>query len=163
MGESTLERRYRRLLIAYPPAYRLARGDELVGTLPDVAPPGRRWPDLGDAVDVVGAGLRRRFGTANLAGLDGGLALAAPMALALAAGIAGFAWWRVEPISSGVYIGGSALFGQFRTLGPIAYAAWVLAAVGWAFLRPPWSRLLVAAAVLLTLTLPAIAPLTTVD
>jgi hypothetical protein len=162
-AESTLDRRYRRLLIAYPAEYRVARGDEIVGTLLDVAPPGRRWPDLGDAIDVVGAGLRRRFGPASLAGLDGGLALAAPMALALAAGIAGFAWWRVEPMTVGVHIGGSPLFGQFRTLGPIGYAGWVLAAVGWAVLRPPWSRLLVAAAVLLTLALPVVAPLTTVD
>jgi hypothetical protein len=160
---STLERRYRRLLVAYPPAYRSARGDEILGTLLDLAPPGRRWPDVGDTMDVVGAGLRRRLGTASLPGLDGGLALAAPVALALAAGIAGFAWWRVEPLRAGVVIGGSPLLGVFRTLGPIAYAAWLVAAIGWAVLRPPWSRVLIAAAIIVTIALPAVAPLTTVD
>ena len=43
----------------------------------------------------------------------GGRGLAAPWALALIAGVAGFVWWRVEPL--------------IATTGPIAYAAWLLA------------------------------------
>src|SRR5688500_2615879 len=127
---TVLARRYRRLLVAYPHAYRTQRGDELVATLVDVAEPGRRMPRLGDSVDLIASGLRRRLGTATIAGFDAGLGIAAPVALALAAGIALFAWWRVEPIAGGAgryggAPGGTALLGQFRTLGPIAYLAWL--------------------------------------
>src|SRR5262249_22164662 len=47
-----LERRYRRLLLAYPAEYRRERGDEIVGILLDDAAPGRTWPDWSDAADL---------------------------------------------------------------------------------------------------------------
>jgi DNA-binding PadR family transcriptional regulator len=158
-----LEQRCRRLLLAYPRDYRAQRGDEIVSTMLDAMPAGRRWPDPADAADVVAGGLRYRLGTASLVGFDEGLALAAPVALSLAAGIAGFAWWRVEPVTAGAALGGVPLFGLFRTLGPVAYAFWLLAAVGWAVLRPAPSRFLIAVSIAVTLALPAVAPLTGVD
>ncbi len=57
-----LERRYRRLLVAYPAGYRDRRADEIVGTILDAAPPGRRRPSLADAADLVAGGLRQRIG-----------------------------------------------------------------------------------------------------
>jgi hypothetical protein len=158
-----LEQRCRRLLLAYPRDYRAERGDEIVSTMLDAMPAGRRWPDPADAADVVAGGLRHRLGTASLVGFDEGLALAAPVALSLAAGIAGFAWWRVEPVTAGAMIGGEPLFGLFRTLGPVAYAFWLLSALGWAVLRPAPSRVLIAVSIAVTLALPVVAPLTGVD
>jgi len=159
---STVERRCRRLLLAYPAGYRTERGDEIVATMLDAAPAGR-GPGLADQLDVVASGLRQRLGTARVPGLHAGLVRAAPVALALAAGISVFAWWRIEPVSLGAVMGGAALFGRFRTLAPIAYAAWILAVLGWAVLRPVLGRLLIAAALAVTLGLPLLAPLTYVD
>src|SRR5262245_6557141 len=159
---ATLERRCRRLLQVYPAGYRAERGEEILVTLLESTPAGRRAPSLADAVNVLGNGLRQRWGLNRVAGLDAGLALAAPVALALAAGIAGFAWWRVEPITD-VHTGQSALFGTFRTLGPLAFALWLVAALGWAVLRPVARRAVIAIAVAATLTLPVGSALTTVD
>lgn len=57
---STLEGRYRRLLRAYPPGYRLQHQDELLGTLLDAARAGQRHPSLREATALVGGGLRTR-------------------------------------------------------------------------------------------------------
>ncbi|GAA4219270.1 hypothetical protein [Actinocatenispora rupis] len=57
-----LARRYRRLLFCYPRAYRKARGDEIVGTMLDAAPPGRDRPTAREAVNLVASGLRARLG-----------------------------------------------------------------------------------------------------
>jgi hypothetical protein len=54
-----LERRYRRLLLAYPKAYRGRRGTEMVTTLLEMAEAGR--PDRGQALHLVLCGLRQRF------------------------------------------------------------------------------------------------------
>ncbi|WP_162907276.1 hypothetical protein [Allorhizocola rhizosphaerae] len=59
---SSLERRYRRLLLCYPRAYRRARADEIVGTLLELAPTGRTRPTLREAVDLVCQGMRARLG-----------------------------------------------------------------------------------------------------
>jgi len=45
---SPLERRYRRLLLAYPQAHRHEYGEEMVGVLLQIAPPERRRPSLHD-------------------------------------------------------------------------------------------------------------------
>ncbi|GIF62131.1 hypothetical protein Ais01nite_01660 [Asanoa ishikariensis] len=57
-----LARRYRRLLFAYPRAYRRARGDELVGALLDAAGSDRTRPSVREATNLVGHGLRARLG-----------------------------------------------------------------------------------------------------
>jgi hypothetical protein len=60
-GDEQLLRRYRRLMLVYPRWYRAERGLELLTTLLDDAPPGRRRPTLGDAADLVRGGLRARI------------------------------------------------------------------------------------------------------
>jgi hypothetical protein len=55
-----LERRYRRLLLAYPRVYRTARGHELLGDLLEGADPGRRTPEAKEAGGLVVGGLRER-------------------------------------------------------------------------------------------------------
>ncbi|MEU7893766.1 hypothetical protein AB0B45_12965 [Nonomuraea sp. NPDC049152] len=55
-----LERRYRRLLLAYPVGYRRAHGDELVDILLDTAEPGQRSPDVREAAGLLLGGLRTR-------------------------------------------------------------------------------------------------------
>jgi hypothetical protein len=57
---STLESRCRRLIRAYPPAYRQDRGDELITTLLDLAGPGQRRPGPRDTLDIVRGGLVTR-------------------------------------------------------------------------------------------------------
>jgi DNA-binding PadR family transcriptional regulator len=62
-GESCvtgLERRCRWLLRAYPAWYRRRRGEEMLGTLLEASPPGRRWPSFRDARALVIGGLRAR-------------------------------------------------------------------------------------------------------
>ncbi len=126
-----LERRYRRLLVAYPAGYRDRRADEIVGTFLDAAPPGRRRPSLADAADLVAGGLRQRIGPGTAEELAAGRQLAGPVALALAAGLAGFLWLTVEPVPDA---------GRYLTLGPVAYAAWLLALAGWAVLPGRYAR-----------------------
>ncbi|WNM41839.1 hypothetical protein RMN56_11070 [Micromonospora halotolerans] len=57
-----LARHYRRLLLAYPRAYRRERGEEILGLLLDGAPAGRTRPTRREAADLVRAGLRCRLG-----------------------------------------------------------------------------------------------------
>jgi hypothetical protein len=61
----TLADRYRRLLLGYPRGYRRARGDEIVATLLDLAPPDRTRPTAREAVNLVRHGLRSRLGRPN--------------------------------------------------------------------------------------------------
>jgi hypothetical protein len=152
----------RALLLAYPRPYREDRGEEILSTLLDTAVPGQRLPRLADATDVVAAGLRLRLGTASMAGFDAGLAVAAPIALTLAAGISAFAWWRVEPVSAGP---GSvpAFAGVFRTLGPLAYLAWLAAALGRVLLPAAVARVMAGIATCVTVALPVLAGVTAYD
>lgn len=55
-----LERRCRWLLLAYPAWYRRERSGEMLGTLLEASPPGRRWPSFRDARALVIGGLRVR-------------------------------------------------------------------------------------------------------
>jgi hypothetical protein len=57
---NALERRCRRLLRAYPAGYRAERGEEILGTLLECAPPGQAWPRLREVVSLVVGGLRVR-------------------------------------------------------------------------------------------------------
>jgi hypothetical protein len=56
----TYERRCRLLLRAYPPRYRRERGDELLGTLLDLAGD-RRTPSMRNCADVIRGGLVTRW------------------------------------------------------------------------------------------------------
>ncbi len=63
---SALERRCRWLLRAYPAWYRRRRGEEMLGTLLEASPPGRKWPSFRDARALVIGGLRVRGWTWSL-------------------------------------------------------------------------------------------------
>lgn len=58
---TVLERRYRRLLLAYPRAYRRAHGDELLDVLLESAEPDRRVPEGREALGLLTGGLRSRL------------------------------------------------------------------------------------------------------
>ncbi len=57
---TSLERRCRWLLHAYPDWYRRHRGGEMLGTLLEASPPGARWPSFRDARALVIGGARVR-------------------------------------------------------------------------------------------------------
>jgi hypothetical protein len=57
---SPLERRYRRLLIAYPRAHRIAYGEEMLGVLMDSAGPAQRHPSATDMLHLLRHGLLSR-------------------------------------------------------------------------------------------------------
>jgi hypothetical protein len=56
-----LERRYRRLLIAFPADHRREYGEEMIGVLLASTPECRRRPRLGDVFDLISGGLRARL------------------------------------------------------------------------------------------------------
>lgn len=55
-----LERHFRWLLHAYPAWYRRDRAGEMLDTLLEACPPGRKWPSFRDARSLVTGGLRVR-------------------------------------------------------------------------------------------------------
>jgi hypothetical protein len=57
-----LERRYRRLLGWYPHAYRAANADDMLGVALARSAPGRRWPEPGEAVNLIVSGIGERLG-----------------------------------------------------------------------------------------------------
>ncbi len=57
----SLARRYRALMLAYPKAWRTARGDEMLGTLLDAAEPGRHWPSARQAASIALQGSKERL------------------------------------------------------------------------------------------------------
>jgi hypothetical protein len=56
-----LERRYRRLLTWYPAAYRAANADDMLGVALARSASGRRWPDPGEAVNLIVSGAGERL------------------------------------------------------------------------------------------------------
>lgn len=95
----SLERSYRRLLLAYPSRWWDERGEEVLGVLLEGAEArGARRPALGEVVDVVGHGLLARFGPAatlfddRVRELTASLALASLSALSLLCLLFG-EWW----------------------------------------------------------------------
>jgi hypothetical protein len=57
-----LERRYRRLLACYPPAYRAANAEEMLGVALAGSSAGRRTPEFGEAVSLIASGIGKRVG-----------------------------------------------------------------------------------------------------
>ena len=161
----SLERRYQRLLLAYPRAYRAERGAEIVGTYLDFAGPGRRWPSPGDAADLLAGGLRQRLRANGADGAVDGLRVAASLALSTGAALA--TWWLMTMPASwrNVVIPGPLppplhSLGPFATLGVLPYSAWILAALA-AMLSTAWAaRALLAAALVLSVGVVAAGGLT---
>lgn len=57
-----LERRYRWLLSWYPAAYLAANEDELLGVALARSADGQRWPEPGEAVNLIASGIGERLG-----------------------------------------------------------------------------------------------------
>lgn len=93
---NVLERRYRRLLRAYPARYRRQRGGEMLGTLLESTPPGRRWPTLREARALLAGGLRVRSGLNQRLAMATHLRLATLLALGLM--LLQLAAWDVQQI-----------------------------------------------------------------
>ncbi|BCJ61030.1 hypothetical protein Jiend_44520 [Micromonospora endophytica] len=149
-----LERRYRRLLWAYPADYRRERGDEIVGTYLDLADPQRRRPSPAEAADLVRGGLRQRLRAAGANDLVPGVRLGALLALTTAAFLAAF-WVFAErhlpPAEWGVPV-----FGPFVSVGIVAWCGWLLAALVAAVAPGRPTRAAITVALLVTAALPAI-------
>ncbi|MFC5827693.1 hypothetical protein [Nonomuraea insulae] len=64
-----LERRYRRLLRAYPKGYRAEHGEELIGTLMEAAGPGVRRPSLREALHLLAGGFTVRVRATRASGV----------------------------------------------------------------------------------------------
>jgi hypothetical protein len=79
-----LERCYRWLLRAYPAWYRRERGEEMLGTLLEASPPGRRWPSPRDARALIMGGFRVRAGQNQRRTTAANLRLAVMLGAALA-------------------------------------------------------------------------------
>ena len=105
---TALEWRCRWLLRAYPAWYRRQRGDEMLGTLMEASPAGRRWPSRRDIQAMIMGGLRVRAGqhrrlttpvNLRLAGLLG-VALALLWLIANNLGTAIMFWTHVYPVAT---------------------------------------------------------------
>ncbi|MEW2377606.1 hypothetical protein AB0883_16110 [Micromonospora sp. NPDC047812] len=154
---SELERRYHRLLRAYPAGYRRARGAEIVGTYLDLAGPGRRWPSPADAADLLRGGLRQRLRAAGAADLIPGVRLAAVLAFFTATALA--AVWSVLELHPPLAEWGMPSAGPFVSLGIGVWAAWLLAAVVHVAAPGRWTRRAVALALLSTVAVVPVADL----
>ncbi|MFG3698427.1 hypothetical protein ACGF5C_11010 [Micromonospora sp. NPDC047620] len=152
-----LERRYLRLLLAYPADYRRTRGAEIVGTYLDLAGPGRRWPSPADAADLLRGGLRQRLRAAGAAGLIPGVRLAAVLAFLTATALA--AVWSVLELDPPMAEWGVPSAGPFVSLGIGVWAAWLLAAAVHVLVPGPWTRRAVTLALLLTVAVVPVAAL----
>jgi hypothetical protein len=124
-GRDTAERRYRRLLRAYPAGYREAHGEEILGTLLE-ASGDRPWPSAREAAGLVGGGLTARVrarAAAPIAWWADGLHLGVCALTALNAAIA-----MAAQAGYGWYVGVAAL--TLLTLRGRVRVAFVLALVG---------------------------------
>ncbi|MER5459040.1 hypothetical protein ABT008_30175 [Micromonospora sp. NPDC002389] len=149
-----LERRYRHLLRAYPADYRRERGEEIVGTYLDLADPGRRWPSVADAADLVRGGLRQRLRAAGAGDVVPGVRLAALLALATAAFLAAF--WALAEVQPPPAAWGLPSFGPFVSIGIVAWSAWLVAVLLVLVAPGRPARLGITVAVLATTALPVV-------
>lgn len=105
---TALEARCRWLLRAYPAWYRRQRGEEMLGTLMEASPDGRRWPSVRDIGAMFMGGLRVRAGQHQRLSTPANLRLAGLLGVALALlwlignnlGIAVMFWTHVYPAAT---------------------------------------------------------------
>jgi hypothetical protein len=121
-----LERRCRWLLRAYPGWYRRRRGEEMLGTLLEASPPGRRWPSVRDARALVIGGLRVR----------GWTWLLSMVWVAAGAVITGYIFYATTPNYISADIDGTGIIGFSAGPAAVQIAA-VLALVAWLALPLP--------------------------
>ncbi len=119
-----LERRCRLLLRAYPGWYRRERAEEMLGTLVEDSPPGRRWPSCRDARALLIGGLRVR----------GGLVWCLSILWAgLGAAGAGYIFILSTHVPEAAYIGLPSWVGE----PDVTYLAGDLGAMAWLLLTIP--------------------------
>ncbi|MFI6517851.1 hypothetical protein ACIBF1_20000 [Spirillospora sp. NPDC050679] len=140
---NALERRYRRLLLAYPRDYRRANGEQLVATLLE-AGPDRRVPPVREAFALVKGGMRERAHAAVAARRPwwvDGLHLALPPLIL--AGAASYGWpLSYHPWSGALFIASmlAVVFGRVRLALPFALTVALLTSVPHPTLGDPtWS------------------------
>jgi hypothetical protein len=136
---------YRLLLRAYPAWYRRERGEEMLGTLLEASPPGRRWPSLRDARALIMGGFRVR------AGQNQRLTTAANLRLAVLLGAALALLWLVAGDLTDVILHWTHTYSPSPGIASEAvYGVLTLAAVvaAWFAPRPVVMVLAVAAAAL---------------
>jgi hypothetical protein len=151
---STLEHHYRRLLWTYPTAWRQSRGDEIVATLLEAAPPEQRRPSLGEVSDLTLAGIRRRLQNLGNRGLDRGLYRTGQVGL-LAAVTLAVLWLVYDELAIHAIYNNS--------LAPLTvgvWGAWILAGLSRALLPHGLSRPLLYAALVITSTATPLAAVT---
>ncbi|GAB3151531.1 hypothetical protein GCM10027290_40970 [Micromonospora sonneratiae] len=91
-----LTRRYRRLLFSYPRDYRRERGEEIIGTLLELAPPGRTRPTVPEAANLIRHGMRARLGRPDSRAVVVWAALTATICGLFTAAIATRAAWETS-------------------------------------------------------------------
>ena len=123
---TSLERRCRWLLHAYPAWYRRHRGGEMLGTLLEASPPGARWPSFRDARALMIGGLRVRGWTCSLSMLW----------VAAGAVITGYIFYATTPNYASADIAGTGLIGFNAGPAAVQIAA-VLALAAWVALPLP--------------------------
>ena len=99
MAGSKLERRYRRLIRVYP---RGPRREELLNTLVEMSPPGRRWPTVRETVDILRHGLRAGLGRPRSRSVVLLAVLAAVVTACFGAAIGSVLGWQFAPRLEGV-------------------------------------------------------------
>lgn len=152
--QDVLEYRYRRLLRAYPRAWRDRREDEMTATYLEAAPEGARSPGARDAYDVLAGAAKERLRMSGEAGLSAGSRLAGELALTTGAALAAFWFCRVELSPTpdwftgrevGVFQTGGEpqvhdAVGPVQSLGAVVWIAWMLTAVAATVLNGRWLR-----------------------
>lgn len=121
-----LERRYRRLILAYPRWYRLRRGEEMLTTLLEGSRPGQRRPAPGQAAALLvhGAATRLDLGEGGALGATAAAASSPTLAAAAVLSAAALAFGELLDARP---TGWPPLhrMGPFLTLGWVAYLAWI--------------------------------------
>jgi hypothetical protein len=152
--------RYGRLLRAYPPVWRAAHGQALLGTLLEVAEHRGGGPTRAEAVDLIGHGLVIRLRLLAPARQSREWAAAAAMVagtvLALTWFLAGE--WLPWPGAPAGWRATTGHLGPFATAGPLLYLLWPAAVAAVAFGRGRLGRRLVAATVPVGVAIVLLAP-----
>jgi len=126
-----LERHCRWLLLAYPAGYRLARGEEMLGTLLEATPEGRDWPLARDCRAMITGGLRVRAAQNQRLSTPANLRLAATFGcvLYLSAFFSSYA-------GMGLWYLGARLGPATQSYPQVAFAIGLLACVAVLVVRP---------------------------
>jgi hypothetical protein len=125
-----LERRYRRLLAWYPPDYRVANTEEMLGVALAAAKPGQSRPGAAESASLIVSGIRMRLGGVR-AGLRESSWQDAAGVLAIIGPILIVAFSGELAVGIGSVTSGGLMRGASRTsvLGIIMMISWTLVAV----------------------------------